>query len=95
MRENKLEKYLTSQLSKIGVSTRKVKWIGRDGAPDRLILANGGIWVELKAPGKKPRANQKIELEALTKAGMTAYCIDSIEQIDELIGEIRGNTSGV
>ncbi len=86
---------MTSQLSKIGISTRKVKWIGRDGAPDRLILANGGIWVELKAPGEKPRANQKIELEALAKAGMTAYCIDSIQQIDELIGRIHGNTSGV
>lgn len=84
---------MTSQLSKIGVSTRKVKWIGRDGAPDRLILANGGIWVELKAPGEKPRANQKIELEALTKAGMTAYCIDSIQQIDELIVSIHGKTT--
>ena len=80
---------MISQLSKIGVSTRKVKWVGRDGAPDRLILANGGIWVELKAPGQKPRANQKIELEALTKAGMTTYCIDSLEQIDKLIEGIR------
>lgn len=80
---------MTSQLSKIGISTRKVKWIGRDGAPDRLILANGGIWVELKAPGKTPRANQKIELEALAKAGMTAYCIDSIQQIDELIERVK------
>lgn len=81
---------MISQLLKIGVSTRKVKWIGRDGAPDRLILANGGIWVELKAPGKKPRANQKIELEALTKAGMRSCVVDSIEQIDKLIGEISG-----
>lgn len=80
---------MISQLSKIGVSTRKVKWIGRDGAPDRLILADGGIWVELKAPGEKPRANQKIELEALTKAGMTAYCIDSLEQIDALITKLK------
>ena len=86
---------MISSLRKIGVSTRKVRWIGRDGAPDRLILAKGGIWVELKAPGERPRANQKLELEALAKAGMTAYCIDSIQQIDELIGEIRGNTSGV
>ena len=86
---------MISSLRKIGVSTRKVRWIGRDGAPDRLILAKGGIWVELKAPGERPRLNQIIELEALAKAGMTAYCIDSIQQIDELIGEIRGNTSGV
>lgn len=80
---------MTSKLQKIGVSTRKVKWIGRDGAPDRLILADGGIWVELKAPGKKPRANQKLELEALAKAGMTAHCIDSIQQIDELIERVK------
>lgn len=84
---------MISKLQKIGVSTRKVKWVGRDGAPDRLILANGGIWVELKAPGEKPRANQKIELEALTKAGMTVYCIDSIQQIDELIERVKNCTT--
>lgn len=77
------------KLQKIGVSTRKVKWIGRDGAPDRLILADGGIWVELKAPGEKPRANQKIELETLTKAGMRSCVVDSIEQIDKLIEGIK------
>lgn len=80
---------MISKLQKIGVSTRKVKWIGRDGAPDRLILANGGIWVELKAPGEKPRANQKIELEALTHAGMRTCVIDSIEQIDTLITKLK------
>lgn len=80
---------MVSKLQKIGVSTRKVKWIGRDGAPDRLILADGGIWVELKAPGKLPRANQVNELEALTKAGMLAYVIDSKEQIDALITKLK------
>lgn len=80
---------MISKLQKIGVSTRKVKWIGRDGAPDRLILANGGIWVELKAPGERPRANQKLELEALTKAGMRSCVVDSIEQIDTLINTLK------
>ena len=63
MRESEIEKHLVNQLKKIGVSTRKCKWLGVDGAPDRLILAMGGIFVELKATGKKPRANQLLEHE--------------------------------
>ena len=88
MRENKLERYLTSKLTKLGISTRKVKWIGRDGAPDRLILANGGIWAELKAPGEKPRVNQVIEHEKMKAAGMRVEIIDSLEDVDRLVGEL-------
>ncbi len=95
MRESQIENRLIKELKKLGIETRKVQWIGRDGAPDRLILANGGIWVELKAPGEKPRLNQVIEHKKMRAAGMRVEIIDSIQQIDELIGSIHGNTSGV
>jgi len=88
MRESTIEKYLVSELKKIGIQTRKVKWIGRDGAPDRVILANGGIWVELKAPGEVLRMNQIAEGKVLRAAGMWHMVVDSKEQVDELMREL-------
>ena len=84
---------MISSLRKIGVSTRKVRWIGRDGAPDRLILAKGGIWVELKAPGERPRLNQIIEHDTMRRAGCRVLVIDSVEQIDELVKKCEKNSN--
>lgn len=68
MRERDIEDYLKQRVKAMGGETRKVKWIGRDGAPDRLVMLPYGwrcsfagagrpsglstIWVELKRPGK-------------------------------------------
>jgi len=82
---------LISKLQRIGVSTRKVKWIGRDGAPDRLILTQGGIWAELKALGQKPRPSQVREHNEMREAGFRVLVIDSIEQIDNLVKECEKN----
>lgn len=38
MREHEIEAYLTAQVAKVGGETRKVQWIGRRGAPDRLVM---------------------------------------------------------
>lgn len=38
MREAEIEKYLVEQVKKLGGEVRKVKWIGREGAPDRLVM---------------------------------------------------------
>lgn len=65
MTEADIEKYLVSRVKALGGKVRKVKWIGRNGAPDRLVMLPGvpgevtpmsqwasrTIWVELKAPG--------------------------------------------
>jgi len=89
MRESQIENRLIKELKKLGIETRKVQWIGRDGAPDRLILANGGIWAELKAPGEKPRLNQVIEHKKMRAAGMRVEIIDSPEGVDRLVGELK------
>lgn len=36
--EAKIEKYLVKQVEALGGEVRKVKWIGRRGAPDRLVM---------------------------------------------------------
>lgn len=62
--------------------TRKVKWIGRRGAPDRLIWIPGWRWPELwelKAPGKPLEAHQGREHRKLTHMGITCRKIDNIQ----------------
>jgi hypothetical protein len=38
MLEKEIEAYLVEQVKKLGGEVRKVKWIGRNGAPDRLVM---------------------------------------------------------
>jgi hypothetical protein len=38
MRESKIEKYLVDRVKALGGEVRKVNWIGRRGAPDRLVM---------------------------------------------------------
>ena len=37
-KEAKIEKYLCDRVKMLGGEVRKVKWIGRRGAPDRLVM---------------------------------------------------------
>lgn len=38
MRESKIEAYLVKRVKALGGEVRKVQWIGRRGAPDRLVM---------------------------------------------------------
>ena len=38
MRESKVEKYLIKRVKELGGEVRKLQWIGRSHAPDRLLL---------------------------------------------------------
>jgi hypothetical protein len=90
MREIEVEDYLVEQAKAIGGEVRKLRWIGRNGAPDRVIMFEGKtIWVELKRPGTK-RANphQIREHERMRRAGQTVVMIDSFEGVDKLIVEV-------
>jgi hypothetical protein len=63
---------------------------GFDGMPDRLVLLPGGKcgFVEVKAPGKKPRALQVVRHEMLKELGFKVYVLDAKEQIEEIIDDI-------
>ena|GEM_PF-283231 len=41
MRESDIEDYLVARVKMIGGEVRKVRWIGRNGAPDRLVMLPG------------------------------------------------------
>lgn len=61
MLERDIEKHLVARVKALGGEVRKVKWIGRRGAPDRLVMLPRWspstaplpptTWVELKRPG--------------------------------------------
>lgn len=61
---------------------------GNDGVPDRLVCLPGGrvAFVELKTPGKKPTALQRLRHRELRKMGFVVFgCVDSKMDVDRLI----------
>lgn len=89
MRESKVEQHLVARVKTLGGEVRKVKWLGRRGAPDRLVLfpKSGGHWlVELKRPGLDAEDYQAREHRRLRAAGFTVLVLDTVEKIDEVFG---------
>lgn len=85
MRESEVEAYLVKRVKELGGETRKVKWIGRRGAPDRFVMLYGGFFVETKPPGGQPRPEQEKEIEALRKSGVGVFVVDSYESVDRCL----------
>jgi hypothetical protein len=95
--ERDIEDHLVKRVKVLGGECRKVEWIGRRGAPDRLVLLPPnvldnlfgswcrGIWVELKAPGVKPEQHQLREHARMRHLGQCVVVIDSIAGVDELL----------
>jgi len=46
IRERDVEAYMVKRVKALGGECRKVKWIGRTGAPDRLVMLPGHRWLE-------------------------------------------------
>ncbi len=89
MLERDVEAYLVKRAKALGGVVRKVKWLGRTGAPDRLVLLPGNsraLWVELKRPGGKADMHQLREHEVMRALGQSVTVLDSIEAIDEWLG---------
>lgn len=94
MRERDIENYLCKQVKKAGGKAYKFESPGNNGMPDRIVVFPGNkiIFVELKAPGKKPRPLQLKQMRDLTKFGCDVLVIDSKDQVDEFLTE-RGDAN--
>ena len=92
MREQEIELQLVRAVKKMGGRAVKFMSPGFDGMPDRLVLLPGGKcgFVEVKAPGKRPRALQVVRHEMLKELGFKVYVLDAIGQIEEIINDICG-----
>ncbi len=96
MRERDIERTLVARVKELGGEVRKVQWVGRKNAPDRLVMLPidpRTVWVELKHPktvhlfprNAHERAQQR-EHNRMRKMGQRVEVIGTLEQIEELLG---------
>ena len=94
MLERDVEAHLVKRVKELGGECRKVQWLGRNGAPDRLVMLPAihpkcgctipaSVWVELKAPGQKAKPHQVREHARMRAMGQVVLVLDSPEAIDE------------
>ena len=91
MREKTIEQKLIKAVKSAGGIAPKMVSPGFDGMPDRIVpLPEGKIgFVEVKAPGKKPRPLQAARHRLLRRLGFKVYVLDDPEQIGGILDEIR------
>jgi len=85
--EKKIEKYLVTKVEALGGLCVKFAPLFFAGFPDRIVLLPGGrcIFVELKAPGKKPNALQLRVHGVLRGVGFRVDVLDSKEMVDDFL----------
>jgi hypothetical protein len=98
VRESDVEEYFVTRVKNLGGEVRKVAWIGRAGAPDRLVgvppQKHGGIQalIEMKSPDtigtfpadarERAQAREHVRLRA---AGFRVEVIGTFDQVDAFL----------
>lgn len=90
MREKTVEQKLVAAVKKMrGICP---KWVspGFDGMPDRIVLLPGAKigFVEVKAPGKRPRPLQASRHRLIMKLGFKVYVLDRPDQIGGILDDL-------
>jgi len=90
MREKEIEQLLRRAVLKRGGLCLKFISPGWSGAPDRLVLLPEGRmgFIEVKAPGKKPRPLQAARMRILRGLGFYAGALDDMNRIEEMLDDI-------
>ena len=94
LKECAVEKYFNDRVRETGGETRKVIWVGRKGAPDRLAGWPNGrhAFVELKSKaqswGLQPA--QARELARIRSWGLDVWIIDSDIEVDRFVNQMTG-----
>lgn len=88
MLESKIEKALVARVKALGGKCEKFTSPGRRAVPDRIVLLPGGrvVFVELKAPNKKPTALQLLDHVERRALGFDVRVIDSLEAANAFTG---------
>lgn len=91
--EKQIEQKLVKAVKAEGGMCPKLISPGTDGMPDRMVLlpeARIGF-VEVKAPGQKPRRLQERRHAQLRDLGFQVSVLDDPERIPEIIAEVKEN----
>jgi hypothetical protein len=78
--ENKLENAAISYARSLGILTYKFVSPSNRGVPDRVFIFPGGVtlWVEFKAPKKKPSPLQIRTLSRMAQQGSMVAVVDNL-----------------
>ena len=90
MREKQVEQKLVKAVKASGGICPKLVSPGMDGMPDRMVLLPGCRigFVEVKAPGQKPRPLQVNRHRTLRALGFPVFVIDDPAQAEGIIREV-------
>lgn len=88
MRESTIEAALVRRVKALGGMCEKFTSPGRRSVPDRVVTLPGGVvvFVELKAPGKKPTELQQRDHERRRALGCDVRVIDTLEGANAFTG---------
>lgn len=89
--ETQIEKKLIKAVKAKGGVALKFLSPSKNGYPDRLVLIPYGhiAFIEVKAPGEKPRKIQLVRHKELRKLGFKVYILDEEEKIGGIIDDIQ------
>lgn len=95
--EKEVEKYLVQYAHKNDILTYKLVSPGNSGVPDRIFVNRDGMvrFVEVKAPGKKPRPLQQSVFAKLANHGQPVLIIDTKGDAQLFIDQFRGDDDAV
>lgn len=84
------EAYLKRRVKETGGKTRKVRWLGTRGAPDRFVgweSLGRGAFVEVKEESQPwgLQDHQRREIEWLKACGMRVAVLSNKKEIDDFI----------
>ena len=96
MREKVIEQKLVQAVKKAGGLAIKFTSPGLSGMPDRLVILPEShvAFVEVKAPGLKPRPLQIRRHEMLRRLGCKVYVLDEATQISDLVAKMMKGGEG-
>ena len=94
--EGEIEAHLKKRVEQLGGEIRKLAWVGRRGAPDRMVWWPGPVlaFVEVKAPGGRVSVLQEREMARLSEAGFIVAVVWSKEDVNELLFSLTNGFGG-
>ena len=96
--EGKVQAYAKAELEKIGALVRKIRYEGRNGCPDLLVLLPGGVvwFVEVKKDEVAgPDPHQAREHERMRNRGANVFVVGSKSQVDSLIANYYSHATNI